>query len=201
MRLWDMELDAGTGQRAGRHRAGGELLTGPDGPVGLAGRPDDARAAVGALYAEHALGLIRLAYIMLGNAAAAEDVVHEAFCGLYRRWPQLHDRSKALGYVRSAVLNGSRSVLRRKPVVELADGHQLPASSAEAAILTDETRREVVHALRRLPSRQREVLTMRFYLDLADDEIAAAVGIGSGAVRSAAHRGLKSLRRALEETS
>ena len=196
-----MELDAGTGQRAGRHRAGGELLTGLDGPVGLAGRPDDARVAVGALYAEHALGLIRLAYIMLGNAAAAEDVVQEAFCGLYRRWPQLRDRSKALGYVRSAVLNGSRSVLRRKPAVELADGHQPPASSAEAAILTDETRREVVHALRRLPGRQREVLTMRFYLDLADDEIAAAMGIGNGAVRSAAHRGLISLRRALEETS
>jgi RNA polymerase sigma-70 factor (sigma-E family) len=200
MRHWDMDLDAGPLRRSGRDRADGELAAYPDGPAGLAGPADDARAAVGALYAEHALGLIRLAYIMLGNAAAAEDVVQEAFCGLYRRWPQLRDRSKAVGYVRSAVLNGSRSVLRRRPVVELADGHQPPASSAEAAILTDEARREVVRALRRLPARQREVLTMRFYLDLPDDEIAAAMGVGNGAVRSAAHRGLISLRRALEET-
>ena len=151
MRLWDMDLDAGPLRRSGRDRADGELAADPDGLAGPAGRADDARAAVGALYAEHALGLIRLAYIMLGNAAAAEDCVQEAFCGLYRRWPQLRDRSKALGYVRSAVLNGSRSVLRRRPVVELADGHQPPASSAEAAILTDEARREVVRALRRLP--------------------------------------------------
>ena len=161
----------------------------------------DARQAVSALYEAHAVGLIRLAIVMLGDRPAAEDVVQEAFCGLYRRWGQLDDPGNAQRYVRSAVLNGSRSVLRRKPAVELADGHQPPASSAEAAILTDETRREVVRALRRLPSRQREVLTMRFYLDLADDEIAAAMGIGNGAVRSAAHRGLSSLRRALEETS
>jgi RNA polymerase sigma-70 factor (sigma-E family) len=198
MRLWDMDLDASAGRQAGRHRAGSSLAADGD---SLAALDDDARAAVGALYAAHALGLVRLAYIMLGNAAAAEDVVQEAFCGLYRRWTQLSDQSKALSYVRSAVLNGSRSVLRRRPVVELADGHQAPAGSAEAAILTDEARREVVRALRGLPSRQREVLTMRFYLDLADDEIAAAMGIGNGAVRSAVHRGLISLRRALEETS
>jgi RNA polymerase sigma-70 factor (sigma-E family) len=159
----------------------------------------DAAGAITALYAEHALGLVRLAHIMLGNPAAAEDVVQEAFCGLYRRWPHLSDPARALGYVRSSVLNGCRSVLRRGVTVELEENHQPPVSSAETALLTDEERREVIRALRGLPARQREVLTLRFYLDLRDEEIAAAMGIGRGTVRSAAHRGLIALRRALKE--
>ncbi len=157
--------------------------------------------AVTALYADHALGLIRLAHIMLGNPAVAEDIVQEAFCGLYRRWPHLSDQSRALGYVRSSVLNGCRSALRLRPTVEFQETHQPPAGSAETALLTAEERGEVVRALRRLPHRQREVLTLRFYLDLPDDQIAAAMGIGRGSVRSAAHRGLAALRQALKETS
>jgi RNA polymerase sigma-70 factor (sigma-E family) len=158
-------------------------------------------AAVSALYAEHALGFTRLAYIMLGSQAAAEDVVQDAFCGLYRRWPHLGDQSKALGYVRSSVLNGCRSVLRRHVMLDLNRAGDVPTGSAESALLTEEARREVMSALRRLPDRQREVLTLRFYLDLSDNEIAAAMGIRPGTVRSAAHRGIGSLRRALKETS
>ena len=83
------------------------------------GWPDDAvRAeaaqAVTAVYEAHAVGLIRLAVIMLGDRAAAEDVVQEAFCGLYRRWGQLADPDKALSYVRAATLNGCRSELRHR---------------------------------------------------------------------------------------
>jgi DNA-directed RNA polymerase specialized sigma24 family protein len=70
--------------------------------------------AVTALYQAHALGLIRLAVVMLGDRPAAEDVVQEAFCGLYRRWHTLSDTGKALSYVRSSVINGCRSVLRRR---------------------------------------------------------------------------------------
>ena len=67
-----------------------------------------------ALYQAHALGLIRLAHIMLGDRPSAEDVVQEAFCGLYRRWSQLSDTGSALQYLRTSVLNGCRSVLRRR---------------------------------------------------------------------------------------
>lgn len=185
----------------------GTALTGqhdwPDGGNrSRAGSGQDERAyAVTALYAEHALGLVRLAHIMLGSPAVAEDVVQDAFCGLYRRWPQLSDQSRALGYVRSSVLNGCRSALRMRHTVELQEAHQPPAGSAEAAMLTTEERGEVLRALRRLPDRQREVLTLRFYLDLPDDEIATAMGIHRGTVRSAAHRGLTALRQALKETS
>ena len=64
------------------------------------------------LYQAHALGLIRLAVVMLGDRPAAEDVVQEAFCGLYRRWHSLADTGKALAYVRSSVINAGRRLVR-----------------------------------------------------------------------------------------
>jgi RNA polymerase sigma-70 factor (sigma-E family) len=177
--------------------------TGPDGvgSADVSAGASDRAAAVSALYAAHALGLIRLAYIMLGNRQAAEDVVQESFIGLYRRWSNLDEQAKALGYVRSSVLNGCRSQLRRRPTLELDGSDGPPVTSAESAVLMAEQRREVIRALRGLPARQREVLALRFYLDLPDDQIAAAMSISRGTVRSAAHRGLAALGRALRETS
>ena len=87
--------------------------------------PPGADTSVTALYQAHALGLIRLAYLMLGEREAAEDVVQEAFAGLYRRWEKLSDPGNALPYVRSSVLNGCRSQLRRHgraPAVTAAAG-------------------------------------------------------------------------------
>jgi RNA polymerase sigma-70 factor (sigma-E family) len=159
-----------------------------------------AEAAVTALYEEHALGLVRLAYVMLGDRAAAEDVVQEAFGGLYRRWDQLSDTGRALPYVRSSVLNGCRSALRRRRVQGIQAVHQAPAVSAETAVLASEERREVMRALRRLPGRQREVLVLRFYLDQPEAAIAEAMGISQSTVRSTAHRALAALGRLLEET-
>jgi RNA polymerase sigma-70 factor (sigma-E family) len=159
-----------------------------------------AEAAVTALYQAHALGLVRLAYLMLGDRAGAEDVVQEAFGGLYRRWDQLADRGRALQYVRSSVLNGCRSALRRPRHADLDGAPQPAAASAEAAALTSEERREVMRALRRLPDRQREVLVLRFYLDESEAAIAQAMGISQSTVRSTAHRALVKLGRLLGET-
>src|SRR5262245_31164754 len=91
------------------------------------GRTSDAEA-VADLYRGHALGLLRLALIMVGDRPSAEDVVQDAFFGLYRRWPDLRDRDKALTYVRSAVLNGCRSTLRRRRI-PLAAAHEPPVWS------------------------------------------------------------------------
>jgi len=159
--------------------------------------PDDAAAAVTALYHEHALGLIRFARLLLGSPAGAEDVVQDAFCGLFRRWEHLDDKGKALGYVRSAVLNGCRSVQRRSRLADRLVTFQPDAISAEAAALTGEERREVVKALRRLPHRQREVLVLRYYLDLSDEQIASDMGISQATVRSARRRALLSLEHLL----
>jgi len=162
---------------------------------------DGAEAAVTALYQASALSLIRLAYIIVGDLASAEDVVQEAFCGLYRRWGRLKNSDGALCYVRASVLNGSRSLLRRRAVRRKGLAGEPPAVSAEAVVLRGEEREEVIRALRRLPHRQREVLVLRFYLELPDEQIARVMGIRPGTVRSTAHRAIEALGRALQEMS
>ncbi len=165
------------------------------------GQPD-AAAAVSDLYQAHAVGLIRLAVVMLGDRAAAEDVVQDAFIGLYRHWSQLADTGKALGYVRSSVLNRCRSELRRRMRAKRRAARQSAphdAASAEVMALIAEEHREVLLALRRLPPRQREALVLRFYLDLPVPEIAAAMGVTQGTVKSTTSRGLTALAQLLEE--
>jgi RNA polymerase sigma-70 factor (sigma-E family) len=158
---------------------------------------------VTALYRAHALGLIRLAVVMLGDRPAAEDVVQEAFCGLYRRWYSLSDTGKALSYVRSSVINGCRSVLRRRPRQAGLDPltGEPPGESAESAALIGEEHRQVLTAIRRLPNRQREVLVLRFYLDLDEAEIARSMRISRGTVKSTTSRALAALGRILGEVS
>jgi RNA polymerase sigma-70 factor (sigma-E family) len=162
---------------------------------------DDAASIVSALYAEHALGLTRLAQVMLGDRAAAEDVVHDAFFGLCRRWGDLTDPRKAPAYLRSSVLNGCRTVLRRQARSAVDPTLGEVALAADAPLLASEDRRAVLAALRRLPDRQREVLVLRYYLELPDAEIARTMGIGESTVRSAAHRGLTTLERLLKGES
>lgn len=160
---------------------------------------DHAAGAVAELYQDHAVGLIRLAYLMLGDRAAAEDAVQDAFFGLYRHWDRLADPGRALGYVRTAVLNGCRTALRRRATSRKLALHQAPEASAEAAVLSREEREEVMRAVRALPDRQREALVLRFYLDLPEREIARIMGLRPGSVRSATHRALRALGQSLEE--
>jgi RNA polymerase sigma-70 factor (sigma-E family) len=164
-----------------------------------------ADAAVTALYVAHALGLTRLALIMTGDRQAAEDIVHDAFCGLHRRWPYLRDADKALPYVRAAVVNGCRAEFRRVKVRSAMAGqpeaYLPPAWSAESAVLAGEERREVIAALLRLPPRQREALLLRYYLDLSEAETASAMRVSRGTAKSAVSRGLQALRQHLGEQS
>jgi RNA polymerase sigma-70 factor (sigma-E family) len=177
---------------------GGAALRWPDSDPPAQG---SAETQVDSLYRAQAVGLIRLAYIMLGDRQAAEDVVQDAFCGLYRHWDRLANQAGALSYVRSSVLNGCRTVLRRRALASRVTMYQPPAGSAEAAVLSHEERRAVMQAIRALPGRQREALVLRFYLDLPDHEIARIMGVRPGTVRSATHRALKALGPLLEERS
>jgi RNA polymerase sigma-70 factor (sigma-E family) len=172
-------------------------LPGPARPDTRAG----AEAAVTALYQASALSLIRLAYVMLDDLPSAEDVVQEAFYGLYRRWDRLNDADSAMYYVRASVLNGCRSVRRRRAVRRRGLADEPPAVSAESVVLSGEEREEVIRAVRGLPHRQREALVLRYYSDLSDEEIARVMGIGPSTVRSTMHRALEALGRALRETS
>ena len=172
----------------------------PDAEPDPDGRPG-ATAGVTALYQGHAVGLIRLAIVMLGDRVAAEDAVQEAFLGLYRHWDRLADPGRALTYVRSAVLNGCRNALRqRHRDVRRADA-PLTVESAEATVLVGAEHQRVLAAIRMLPDRQREALVLRFYLDLSLDETARAMGISTGTVKSATSRAVAALGRMLKEES
>jgi RNA polymerase sigma-70 factor (sigma-E family) len=177
-------------------------LTPRDGASGAAGPSTDvdtdATSGVTALYRTHAVGLIRLAIVMLGDRGAAEDVVQDAFFGLYRHWSRLADPGNALSYARSAVLNGCRNVLRQRGRPRHQDPAVVASESAEAAVLIGEEHQQVLTAIRALPDRQREALVLRFYLDMSEEETARAMGISRGTVKSATSRAVAALGRRLK---
>ncbi|MEU6721491.1 sigma-70 family RNA polymerase sigma factor [Nonomuraea sp. NPDC046802] len=154
-----------------------------------------ARSDLATLYRDHRLGLVRLAVLLVGDRETAEDVVQDVFARLHGRPP----KAMTLPYVRTCVLNGCRSILRRRTLAALriVPGRTGPVDSAETTALLGESRQEVLAALGRLPRRQREVLVLRFYLDLADAEIAQVMRIGESTVRSTAARALARLQRHL----
>ena len=166
---------------------------------------EDRDEAVGAIYRSHAAELTRLATMLTSDRSTAEDVVQEAFAGLYRRWSSLEDRQKAVGYLRTAVVNGSRSKLRRRMTerryehLHLAEAWAT-APSAESAAVDRDDAREVARAVADLPRRQREVLVLRYHQDLSEAEIAEALGISKGAVKAYASRGLDAVAAALGVT-
>ena len=155
----------------------------PAGPVSI----DD-------LYRSHRLGMVRLAMLLVDDQASAEDVVQEAFAGLYRNWSGLRDSAAAIGYLRTAVVNGSRSMLRRR---RTARAYVPPdpgtARSAESLAIMSSEHRAVVDALADLPPRQREVLVLRYYGGLSEAEIAEATGLSKGTVKSTASRAVAKL--------
>jgi RNA polymerase sigma-70 factor (sigma-E family) len=156
---------------------------------------------VTALYEAHALSLIRLAYAMLGDRQTAEDVVQEAFLGLYRRWSKLRDTASAPGYLRASVLNGCRMVLRANAGRDDRVAGELPWESAEATALVSEEYRQLLRGIQALPPRQREALLLRYYLDLSEEETARSMGVRRGTVKSATSRALAALGRRMQEYS
>jgi RNA polymerase sigma-70 factor (sigma-E family) len=139
---------------------------------------------------------VRLAILLVDDPATAEDVVQEAFTGLHRHWSRLRDENAALGYLRTAVVNGSRSVLRRRRTArEYTPPHTADARSAESLAMLSAEHQAVVSALGQLPRRQREVLVLRYYGGLSEAEIAEATGISRGTVKSTASRGLDAISK------
>jgi RNA polymerase sigma-70 factor (sigma-E family) len=146
--------------------------------------------------------LIRLAVLLVDQPATAEDVVQEAFTGLHRHWSGLRDEAAAVAYLRTAVVNGSRSVLRRRRTArEYVAPHGVNARSAESLAMLSAEHQSVVDALGSLPPRQREVLVLRYYGGLSEAEIAEAAGISRGTVKSTASRALDTVARVLAERS
>jgi RNA polymerase sigma-70 factor (sigma-E family) len=160
--------------------------------------------AVTRLFAAHYRQLVRLAALLLADRAAAEEVVQDAYVRLHQRWWRLREPDRALGYLRTSVVNGARSALRHRAVAQrYAAGLRPPADapSAESQSLDSIGNATLLAALRRLPVRQRETLVLRYYADLSEAEIAETLGISRGAVKSHASRGIAALRQSVERAS
>lgn len=160
----------------------------------------DADDAVERLYAAHWRRLVRLSVLLVHDAGTAEEVVQDSFVAMHGRWRRLRDPDKALAYLRQSVVNRSRSALRHRGVVDRYAARQRPLDplpGADESALVRARRESVLEALAALPTRQREVLVLRHYLDLSEADIAATLEISRGAVKSHASRGSAALRTLL----
>lgn len=169
-------------------------------PVTSVPRGTDALAG---LHRDHYTPMVRLATVILGDVGLAEQVVQDAFVRLHVRWGGIRDLDAAPGYLRSAVLNGARSQLRRHKVRDRFARRRTvdrPVPSPETSALDRDDHDRMIGALRRLSSRQREALTLRYYLDLPEAEIATAMGVSPGSVKTHLHRGLANLAAILGES-
>ena len=155
------------------------------------------------LFRRHYTALLRLGVVMLGSREAAEDAVQDAFVALHRHSPSLRDPEAAEAYLRSAVLNRSRSWVRRqvtqraaRPLMLVREQQQSPEDSM---IGRDEVG-SLVAVMRTLARRQREVLACRYVLELSVAETAQLLQISEGSVKTHTHRGLQVLQQRIEVT-
>ena len=143
------------------------------------------------LYRHEQPGLVRLAVLLFGSQPVAEELVHDAFVNLH---PRLHEVREPGAYLRTSVVNLTRGHLRRRAT---AAAHPVEPPPAVDDLAIPHDRTEVWLALRALPHRQRCALVLRYYLDLADEDVAELLGARPATVRSLVHRGLGRLREVL----
>ena len=189
---------AGDGAVATAIKASADNIPVPFWPI-RGNRESDIDRAVTELYATHYRALVRLAVLLVRDTPTAEEVVQDAIVAMHEGWHRLRDAEKALAYLRQAVVNRSRSVLRRRTVADRNVQEAPPdMPSAEQGALVLLERSAIVAALRDLPERQREAIVLRYYADLSEAQIAATMGISRGAVKSHTSRGMAALRTVLQ---
>jgi RNA polymerase sigma-70 factor (sigma-E family) len=155
----------------------------------------DEHAGFDALFDETFEPMKRLAFLL--GADDPENIAQEAFVRLHGRWSALAGPDKALPYLRRTVVNLSRSRLRHLRVVRRAPREpNRDMASAESLALAN---REVWEALAALTRRQRQVLVLRYWLDLDQQAIADTLGIAVGTVKATTNQAMTALRKALED--
>ena len=166
----------------------------------MAGRQLTADEAVTQLYTSHYRSLVRLAALLVRDEPTAEEVVQECFIAMHDGWHRLRDHDKALSYLKQAVANRCRSVLRHRSMVQRNAPKPAPdVPDAEQNAMSLLERSAVIAALKALPNRQRQALVLRYYADLSEAQIAKTMGISQGAVKSHTARGMAALRAGLEQ--
>ncbi len=140
----------------------------------------------------------RLAYLL--GADDPENIAQEAFVRLHDRLAGTDPPGRALPYLRRTVVNLSRSRLRHLRVVRTAPREAVAdVASAESQALVKASHHGLRAALAALPARQRQVIVLRYWLDLDQAEIAETLGIAVGTVKATTHHAMTSLRRALPD--
>lgn len=171
---------------------------GPDATDVVVGREE----ALPLLFRAHAASLVRLAYFLTSDRGVAEEAVQDAYVSLYRNWHTLRDRAATLPYLRAVVVNRCRSAHRRRARTVRAtepltpDLAWLPGADTEA-VAHDEALR-IATGVQGLPTRQREVVVCRYYLDLTERQTADLLEISVGSVKKHASRALARLHDRLE---
>jgi RNA polymerase sigma-70 factor (sigma-E family) len=164
---------------------------------------DKRRADFNRFVADSADTLLRTAYLIVWDLGEAEDLVQETLFEVARRWPRVRRMERPVAYARRVLVNralggASRRAQRRQEL--MASPADEPADEASAHGAIDE-RDELVAALAQLPPRMRTVLVLRYFLDLPEAEVAAAMKCSLGTVKSTAFRGLARLEQALRPTN
>jgi RNA polymerase sigma-70 factor (sigma-E family) len=143
------------------------------------------------LLAEHGERLVRLAFLLTGSRADAEDAVQDAVISVAGQWRRIA-KTSPVGYLRTAVTRRAIDIVRRRrnlPLDELLD-----LGSTDTGYLRLEADLEFTRLLQELPERQRAVLVLRYHQQLDDREIGRVLGCTTATVRSQASRGLAKLR-------
>jgi RNA polymerase sigma factor (sigma-70 family) len=140
-------------------------------------------------YREEWVELARLAYLLTGSRAVAEELVQDVFVAARRRWGRIDNPG---GYLRTSVVNAARDWGRHQAVVRR---HEPSAPEARRAVTSEDHPDELWDAIGRLDDRRRRAVVLRFYLDLPDAEIAELIGCRPATVRTLIHRALPDLRR------
>lgn len=138
--------------------------------------------------------LLRMAYLLTGDRADAEDLLQAALAKTYAAWARINDRAALDGYVRRAMVNTQISWWRRRRRLEEYPTDRIPELPVQDPASAHDTRDALKRALSRLPARQRAALVLRFYEDLPEAEIAARLGISVGTVKSSVSRAVAKLR-------
>ncbi len=149
----------------------------------------DADRGVAAIYGEHYRPLARIAALLLGDGAAAEELVQDAFVSVHRAWRHLRDEEEALDYLRRTMIKTARVQNGASP--ELLNGQRDRTAAFPAP---DIPRSLLIAGLRGLPARQREALVLKYFADWPDAQIAAAMGISRHALNAHLQRGLAALQ-------
>ncbi len=170
------------------------MMTAMDVETGVGGELAEA-------HRDHYRSLVRLASLLVDDIASCEEIVQDAFVCVFGARRQVREPDKLLAYLRSAVLNGARSHLRRRAVRDRPRPlHAVDdTASAETHALAADEQQAMLDALRSLPDRQRDVLVLRFYAGASEAEIAETLGIATGTVKTHMRRGLETLARLVED--